>query len=1095
MSKLADCFKRYSEVNPELKRYAKKFKKDSPEESARAVVLVTNELSKRQAGHDKLVEQVRERLKGTKSEIADQPRVETVKEPSEMATPAKVEAKKPVTPQVVEAAPAAKEPWKMTKSDILKANPYKSELDYIGNNQMQSKALSNHKAVVEKAISEGKTIPAEVLAEYPDLAPNTAAKATPKESVLPEGMKRRRTLHEIVKEGKAVFVGDINKTNITNIRTGEMDKKQAAEYLRNNGIEILKSRPKQPSVTLESGGLQTIYERLAEKAGVPQEAYSDIVELGKYVYSQGGRTSKQFITAMKEHLGKLWDKYKQLVGKAWNEVKKFNERLGQAGQIGWKDIGGKKLSENVKATLEHLESKGITMPTVASMKQAGLDAIEIDSVIRELADKKFRNVSIEKILGESSPKDAKLDVYQALKIRLSSEVRGSKVGYKAGRRDVKEEIRAKRAAIEAAEQPMKDLRKAIYLEYKRKAISTTSFRKLLGYFDTGSMRKQKDINVLYDILGEMQTLPKGAKIVSREHKRALEDTIIEHELSDLPRRSLTQQDLLAKGLLGRDDVEHSIYTPSYQGKGIQPMVEKIRRLGFEVTEKAKRDADTTLNELSVLLKKLHKTNGSFDNMWETIKYGNRDVPALKEGSKGLSAEEIAVRDWMKTFLVRAEDVMTNVSKVERYLPIQKRGFFEAWKKDGFLEAYKGVFSKEFEREMTGESFKAISFGLGNQKFNRHALPRSRTKGVPFTSDPMAMMEGYVKLYYLKKALDPLLPAVNAIDAIVNLPKTSGFLKEHFKILEGQDIDYGTAKGVKKGINALNTVTYMAYLALNESAAVVNLAAGKAQQLVHQGPVKMTKGELRLMTPAGIKILLKQKAVAMPEELHYTKAGLIKHYIKILPFIGQQSGEFWIQGSQYLGELTRNEMRGDVPITANRDRIIKEKIARAQGAYREQFKPTISAYAHGRLFTSMKLWLISMMKEHGERARQNIKDVKAGDYLSESNKITLRELSIYSILFYIGMQEDDEDKSFLSKAINDILGFASPSSWERRLKVASAPLAYSADVIDALHSFATQEEYKGDGKYGYEGDTKWQGKAVNILPGRTQLRKLVAKDDE
>lgn len=74
-----------------------------------------------------------------------------------------------------------RQPWEMTQSEWFKANIDKYPLPEAGQNRKATlnKAAEPHRTSIERAISEGKPIPAEVLADYPDLAKQAVAKPEP----------------------------------------------------------------------------------------------------------------------------------------------------------------------------------------------------------------------------------------------------------------------------------------------------------------------------------------------------------------------------------------------------------------------------------------------------------------------------------------------------------------------------------------------------------------------------------------------------------------------------------------------------------------------------------------------------------------------------------------------------------------------------------------------------------------------------------------------------------------------------------------------------------------------------------------------------
>lgn len=118
---------------------------------------------------------------------------------------------------------AAKEPWQMTKIEWVRSQAFGDEIlklysRYIPKTAYQ-KALEKHKAIVEQALSEGKPVPPEVLAEYPDLAakveptapsrPPTAEEVPPAEEELhPEQLWERARQYPTLEEWMEPQIGD-----------------------------------------------------------------------------------------------------------------------------------------------------------------------------------------------------------------------------------------------------------------------------------------------------------------------------------------------------------------------------------------------------------------------------------------------------------------------------------------------------------------------------------------------------------------------------------------------------------------------------------------------------------------------------------------------------------------------------------------------------------------------------------------------------------------------------------------------------------------------------------------------------------------------
>ncbi len=129
-------------------------------------------------------EQLRTEQPGIATVEPPAPAAETAPEPA----PAPAEAPQPaaLTPEAPAASPEApkpapaKEPWQMTQAEVVARNKRIIE----GNEQVftanaEHAARTNHREIVRDAIAEGRAVPAEVLADYPDLKPAPAPVAEP----------------------------------------------------------------------------------------------------------------------------------------------------------------------------------------------------------------------------------------------------------------------------------------------------------------------------------------------------------------------------------------------------------------------------------------------------------------------------------------------------------------------------------------------------------------------------------------------------------------------------------------------------------------------------------------------------------------------------------------------------------------------------------------------------------------------------------------------------------------------------------------------------------------------------------------------------
>lgn len=109
-------------------------------------------------------------------------------------------AKSELTPEVT---PQAKQPWQMTRAEYLKEpltqrqwSPNKK--DFVEGNLHYEDAKQSHKMDVQKALADGKPVPAEVLKDYPDLAKQVQeeARASYRERVSKDIASQKQTVNE-----------------------------------------------------------------------------------------------------------------------------------------------------------------------------------------------------------------------------------------------------------------------------------------------------------------------------------------------------------------------------------------------------------------------------------------------------------------------------------------------------------------------------------------------------------------------------------------------------------------------------------------------------------------------------------------------------------------------------------------------------------------------------------------------------------------------------------------------------------------------------------------------------------------------------------
>jgi hypothetical protein len=734
------------------------------------------------------------------------------------------------------------------------------------------------------------------------------------------------------------------------------------------------------------------------------------------------------------------------------------------------------------------EKQALKLRLASERRGAKAGIREQKRVTREVSrEKRAEEEARTAFAGEKTPRQ--VAERQALKLRLSAEARGARVGAKGERLLARERAALKKFAKEIEERPVKLLRQAIVREKIKKNISASSFNKLKGYFDVKSLKKA-DMEKLLEIKGEMDRLPREAEVISRPHKEALMSTILKDEFKG---QKVWTKELVKRKFGGDKDISHNIWQPTLYGKETQPLVVKVRDALWDVSDKAKGEYIQFLEVFGQKLKEMRETSGKFAD--EAL-FDEQGKMITKEQARTLTPEQQSMRDALELWFADVANTMTQGNLRNQYLPHIKRGFFEAWRKEGVMQAFKEMFKGRMDSKIDAAIWENLEFSVANEKFSRFSIPRTES-GIPYTTDLGKIMEAYAKVYFFKRNFDPILPTVNAVKNIVNLPKSRDFLNQYAKSMSGQPLDLKVPWQLKLFINGAIEYTFYRNLAMNWDAGFVNTAVGKAEAQIRQGVPKFALGERRFPTKQGQKIIKEQRVVDETLDMLHDLRPLSKLRDKVDKFLffpmkglGRVPwGEQYIQGAMFLGELTAKEFNTGI-ISRERYREIIQIIEEAQGPYREATRPLIAKHVYGRTLTQHKLWMFGKVASRVERYPQNFRDLKQGDYLSDMNKRTLRELAIFGTLVYLWLDDDTFEKISLGGALADYFSYVDPKSWEWTLRAPAPAISTIADFMDLLNSIVSGEKYKTSGQGRIKGEPKAIQKALRLTPAKKAVTAIV-----
>ena len=210
------------------------------------------------------------------------------------------------------------------------------------------------------------------------------------------------------------------------------------------------------------------------------------------------------------------------------------------------------------------------------------------------------------------------------------------------------------------------------------------------------------------------------------------------------------------------------------------------------------------------------------------------------------------------------------------------------------------------------------------------------------------------------------------------------------------------------------------------------------------------------------------------------------------------GEHYIQGSAYLGLLTKEEFNtGKVSLARHRE--ILEKIGDIHGAYRDNLAPDAKQTIGTREALQFKLWMFAKITNRWERYGKGLaKPLLTGNYKDikpENLRTIAKELGVAAAAIVVMTDDDNPIKDAIQNVMSDLYGSFDPRQYKLMLRRGIAAVGSLADLLDLVESYFTQEEYKTNNKkYGIQkGDLKAPKKLERMIPLYRQYKKHVPSE--
>jgi len=324
-------------------------------------------------------------------------------------------------------------------------------------------------------------------------------------------------------------------------------------------------------------------------------------------------------------------------------------------------------------------------------------------------------------------------------------------------------------------------------------------------------------------------------------------------------------------------------------------------------------------------------------------------------------------------------------------------------------------------------------------------------------------------------------------------------------MTGENIDNLTPEAVRKVSSALMKFTALRFLAWNIPAGIINTAAGVLDNFINIPMKQLAIGNLRFESSKGQKIIRNNNVVDM-ESLDGAiglrqQIGKAIDMALFLPMRGAWKvpwGEHYIQGSAYLGLLTKEEFNtGKVSLARHRE--ILEKIGDIHGAYRDNLAPDAKQSMLTREGLQFKLWMFAKVTNKWERyGRGLVKPLLTGNYKDikpENLKTIAKELGVVAAAIVVMTDDDNPIKDAIQDVFSDLYGSFDPRQYPKMLRRGIPIIGTLADLGELVIAYFTQEEYKtSNKKYGIqEGDLKAPKKLERMIPLYRQYKKHLPEE--
>jgi hypothetical protein len=494
--------------------------------------------------------------------------------------------------------------------------------------------------------------------------------------------------------------------------------------------------------------------------------------------------------------------------------------------------------------------------------------------------------------------------------------------------------------------------------------------------------------------------------------------------------------------------------------------------------------------------------------WKVYVYQNRSKGFMAAGKDIMELGSLRKKAKQYKALNMHEDrtpILLSDNEMDVLIQHGKR-FSEIWGRGGDMS--------EIDKEVAEEYIRRKKEGMFYFTGDIHTSLLEFTRAKLF-KDGEAFEGGFTGMSNVAILTD----AAIAFNKKLDNPNASEYLtkwwKESFIEKKTQESIFG--KRADKIIDGFVRLTSLRLLGFNLSVGIGNLLAGKYQELRKRGGKQFVKGEERFWKHwSKSKDILKKHRVieySFDEFVHLSTPKGLWGKVEKASFVFMDQTEHYIQGSAFLGMLTKEEWNNPDLITEERAREINHKISTLHGeGYTALDQRMLSMYSWGRSLMQFKKWFVTLFADRLQKEHINrFGEVEVGSYRAAGayvnelfRKFNKGELSLEAIvkeyrdsspkrqeemrnylrgvslgltlMALIALAEGDEDEQYglavkyMKKLNADI--FAT-TDYRRMLRYRIPPSSISTfnNTINGFSQALTGEEIKRTGPYGKKGSPK------------------------